>query len=303
MNSTAATSAADEHDNAYDSTDSRKPPRIKWKTDFPVSRTWFDREPDLGEGGTPARSGERTAKQDLFPENLGGAAEKTENSSEANLDNDGVKVSEGIESLHVDGSRAAGPSGNRLRRIRPRELEVDEDSRYVSSSGEQKVIAVRVRVGHRTERVQVRDLVRVLETKSETGRTPEIRAVREFFDWSGLLRNNSVKTLEEDRPAEFISPCSQREKGLERQGNVGTYLLLSDFLTAQGKANDSMSPISQKRRMSIAKPLETAAPNGGLDCLDCGCVQSRRYVSVLIQVHASESSQFPRISTPTRFSL
>ena len=155
---------------------------------------------------------------------------------------------------------------------------MDEDSRYVSSSGEQKVIAVHVRLGHRTERVQVRDFVFVLETKPVTGRTPETRAVREFFDWSGLLRNNSVKTLEEDRPAEFISRFSQREKGLERQGNVGTYLLLSDFLTAQGKANDSMSPISQKRRMSIAKPLETAAPNGGLDCLDCGCVQSRRYV-------------------------
>ena len=110
------------------------------------------------------------------------------------------------------------------------------------------------------------------------GRTPEIRAVREFFDWSCLLRNNSVKTLEEDIPAEFISPFSRREKGLEREGNVGKYLLLSDFLTAQGKAHDSMSAISQKRRMSIAKPLETAAPNGGLDCFEHGCVQSRRCV-------------------------
>ena len=158
-------------------------------------------------------------------------------------------------------------------------LEVDEGSRYVSSSDEVKVIADRVRVGHRTGRVQVRDLVRVLETKSVTGRTPEIRAVREFFDWSVLFRNNSVKTLEEDRPAEFISTFSQREIGLERQGNVGKYLLLlSDYLTAQGKAHDSMSPISQRRRMSIAKLLETTAPNGGQDCFEHGCAQSRRCV-------------------------
>ena len=57
---------------------------------------------------------------DFFPEFLGGAAEETKNSSQANLDNDGVKGSEGTPSLHVDGSREAGPSGNRLRRSRPR---------------------------------------------------------------------------------------------------------------------------------------------------------------------------------------
>ena len=67
--------------------------------------------------------------------------------------------------------------------------------------------------------------------------------------------------------------------GLERQETLGKYLLLlSDFLTAEGKAHDSMSPISQRRRMSIAKLLETTAPNGGQDCFEHGCAQSRRCV-------------------------
>ena len=89
----------------------------------------------------------------------------------------------------------------------PGGLEVDEGSRYVSISDEEKVTADRVRVGHRTRCVQVRDLVCVWETKSVTGRTRKIRAAsaREFFDWSGLLRNNSAKTFKEDRPTEFIN--------------------------------------------------------------------------------------------------
>ena len=71
---------------------------------------------------------------------------------------------------------------------------MDEGSRHDSISDEEKMTADRVRVGHRSRRVQVRDLVCVLETKSVTGRTLQIRAasVREFFDWSDLLGNDSV---------------------------------------------------------------------------------------------------------------
>ena len=42
--------------------------------------------------------------------------------------------------------------------------------------------------------------------------------------------------------------------------------------------NDSESPISQKRKTNVAKPLETTVSNGRLDRLDRGYVQSRRQV-------------------------
>ena len=158
---------------------------------------------------------------------------------------------------------------------------MDEGSRSVSSSDEEKVIADRVRVGHRTERVQLRDLVCVLETKSVTGKTLEVHAasVHKFFDWSGFLRSSTVKTLEEDRSRGVHEPAILKEPpGLERQDTVGKNFLLADFLTDEEKANDAESPVSQKRKTCVAKVLETIATNGRLHRLERGCVQSRRYV-------------------------
>ena len=117
-----------------------------------------------------------------------------------------------------------------------------------------------------------------------TGRTLEIRAasVREFFDWSGLLGNNSAQPW--SRPHEIHPPLFLREPpGLERRGDVGKYLLLllSDFLRKE-KTNGSESPTSQKRKTNVAKPLETTVSNGGLDRPDRGYVQSRRQVAAAV---------------------
>ena len=87
--------------------------------------------------------------------------------------------------------------------------------------------ADRVRVGYRTGRVQVQDLVCVLETKSVTGKSLEMASVRELVGWSGLLGNNSAQTLEVDSP--FSS------------SNHKYLLLLSDFLKDEQKTNDSES--------------------------------------------------------------
>ena len=54
-----------------------------------LSRTWFDREPDICQGGSPAQPGKVASGHDLFPEILSGAAEETR---------------EEIQSPHVDGS-------------------------------------------------------------------------------------------------------------------------------------------------------------------------------------------------------
>ena len=253
-------------------------------------------------------------KHDLFPDIVSGAVEETRNSSQGNLDDDEVKGSEGTQSRHVDGSVKAGSSACRL----PREV---DEGRDVSSSDKEKVTD-RVRVGHRNGRLQARELVCVFETKSETGRTLEVRgtSVREFFVWSGSSRNNSVKTLEVDRPTECINPFSQRTTGVgEARDCFGKcLLLLSDFLKAKGKANVSESPIPQKRKTSVAKPLEMTVSNGRLDHSDGGYVQSPRYAGSCvhpdhvrnwtregqelkggrcdqsrIQASVSESSQFP----------
>ena len=92
----------------------------------------------------------------------------------------------------------------------PGGLEVEE-GRHVSISDEKKVTA-----DHGTGRIQERDLVCVLGTKSETGRTLETRARLER-----LVGNNSVQTS-----ALFL----REPPGLEGQGDVGKYFLLSDFL-------------------------------------------------------------------------
>ena len=104
----------------------------------------------------------------------------------------------------------------------------------VSSSDEGKVTADRVRVAHRTGRVQVRDLLCVVETKSVTGRTPEIRAtsVREFFVWSCLSRNNSATTLEVDRPTESINPFSSKNHRVGEARNC--WQIPSSFRFSQG---------------------------------------------------------------------
>ena len=54
------------------------------------------------------------------PEILSGAVEETRNSSQAMLDDDGVKRPDEMQPPHVDGSREAGPSTSRLRRVRAR---------------------------------------------------------------------------------------------------------------------------------------------------------------------------------------
>ena len=180
---------------------------LSWKA-YNITCRHQDNVPTMR--ASPSGSVEVATKHDLFPDIVSGAVEETRNSSQGNLDDDEVKGSEGIQSRHVDGSVKAGSSACRLRR------EVDEGSRDVSSSDEEKVTADRVRVGHRNGRVQVRESVCVFETKSVTGRTPEVRAtsVRQFFVWSGSSRNNSVKTLEVDRPTECINPFSQRTTGV-----------------------------------------------------------------------------------------
>ena len=169
---------------------------------------WFDREPDICQGGPPAQSGEAASKHDLFLEIFSGAAEETRNSSHAIQDDDGVKGSEETQSLTSMESEKQVPPQVVLHTSGPGKLEVAEGSRHVSISDEEKATADRVRVGHRTGRVQIRYLVCVLETKSVTGSTLEVRAasVREFFVWSGLSGNNSVQTLEVDRPRSSSTP-------------------------------------------------------------------------------------------------
>ena len=173
-----------EHGNVYDSSKSVVHNLgSSEKQTFPVSRTWFDCEPDISQGGSPAQSGEVATRHDLLPEILNGAAEEARNSSQAILDDDGVKGWEEIQSPHVDGSREAGPSASRLRRIRPVRLEVEEGSRHVSISDKEKVTADRVRVGHRTRTCS--------STRFGVRLGDEVRNWQESGDSSGICPVNS----------------------------------------------------------------------------------------------------------------
>ena len=128
---------------------------------------------------------------------------------------------------------------------------MDEGSRHVSISDEEKATADRVRVGHRTGRVQVRDLVCVLEIKYVTGSTLEVRAasVREFFVWSGLSGNNSVQALEVDGPTEFINPFFPKEPpGVGETRRCWQNSSSFRFLKDEAKANDSESSISREEQ-------------------------------------------------------
>ena len=196
VNSTAATSAADEHDNACNSTESlvyhlksSEKPTSRYLARGMIANPIFaraGRPHDLAKGLSSRTSSLKTSvalrkKRKTLRKRIWTTMESKDRKGQNPFTS--MEGEQQVPPEIVFGAFGAGG------------LEVDEGSRYVSSSAEEKVIAVRVRVGHRTERVPVRDLVRVLETKSVTGRTPEIRAVREFFDWSCLLRNNSVKNL------------------------------------------------------------------------------------------------------------
>ena len=76
--------------------------------------------------------------------------------------------------------------------------------------------------------------------------------------------------------------------------------------------NDSESPISQKRKTSVAKPLETTVSNGRLDRHEPRiCAKSTAswqlghvtdHVSILEVFEEQESSQFPKVfEQPTTF--
>ena len=114
-----------EHDNAHVSTkplinhlgSSEKNRR------FPVSRAWFDREPDICEGESATGSGEVTTKQDLFLEILGGAAEDTKNSSLESGQRWSQRI--GRDTVPSDECREAGPSEDAVGALG---LEVDDTS-------------------------------------------------------------------------------------------------------------------------------------------------------------------------------
>ena len=137
----------------------------------------FDREPDICEGGSPTRFGEVATKQDLFLDQWALRKERKTLRERIWL------------TMKSKDPKGCNPfTSNRLRRARPRGLEVDEGGRYVSSSDKETVTADCVRVVHRPGRAQIRDMVYALETNSVTRKTLEVHAasVHEFFDWSGF---------------------------------------------------------------------------------------------------------------------
>ena len=128
-------------------------------------------------------------------------------------------------------------------------------------------------------------LVFVLETKSVTVRTLGIRAasVRKFFE-ERFVKKQQRKHLGGGQAHGVHQPFfSQRTTRVGEARNCWQILfLLSDFLTAEGNVNASKSPISRKRRSSVAKPLETTAPNGRLTALNVGvCKVDRTSAAVL----------------------
>ena len=74
-----------------------------------------------------------------------------------------------------------------------------------------------------------------------------------------LVKKQQRKNLGGGQARGVHQPVSLEEPpSFERQGNVGKYLLLlSDFLTAEGKANDSKY---QKRKTNVAKSLKRPLP-------------------------------------------
>ena len=166
----------------------------------------------------------------------------------------------------------------------PEGLEVEEGSRHVSISDEEKVTADRSCRSRNQTRSRTRFGVRLGD---EVCNALEVHAasVHEFFDWSGLVRNSNVKAFGSGQARGVHEPAILKEPpGLERRGDVGKYLLLlSDLIKDEEKTTDWESPISQKRITNVAKPLETTVSNGRLDRPDRGHVQSRRQVGSCAQ--------------------
>ena len=166
--------------------------------------------------GSPAQSGEVATTHDLLPEILNGAAEEARNSSQAILDDDGVKGWEEIQSATrrwkpISLSLRVSSSTHSASQTRGGGGQQARQHQRQGEGGPQTAF----RVGHRTRRVQVRDLVCVLGD--------EVRNWQESGGSRGHLSPNSsigagfvgVQTLEVAQgPTEFINPFPQRTTGV-----------------------------------------------------------------------------------------